>query len=206
MAGSTIRRNGTIGEVTITASHVSEVDARGVPGVSPVWRAVCVVAVAMTGTTRHRVRSVGLCAALALLVLSGTARSQLPAAMPQEQAAPVNPTDATAGFWTRATMAGDMGGLRGLLGRAGLTLTLVDQNEVLGNLTGGLKRGATYDGLTTLTLGLDTQRAFGWEGGTITVSALETRGRSALFITEAQYWRRRTAIPRQSDRTKPSSS
>ena len=71
-----------------------------------------------------------------------------------------------------------MGGLRTFLGRYGVTLTLTDVNEVLGNTSGGLKQGATYDAATTLTLQMDTQKAFGWDGGTINVSGLQLRGRS----------------------------
>jgi porin len=82
------------------------------------------------------------------------------------------------GLWRRPTLLGDMGGLRNLLGEAGVTLNLTDQSEVLGNATGGRKRGATYDALTTLTLQMDTQKAFGWEGGTFNVSALQIRGRN----------------------------
>ena len=35
---------------------------------------------------------------------------------------------------------------------------------MLGNVSGGIRRGADYDGLTTVTLGLDTQKAFGLAG------------------------------------------
>ena len=49
---------------------------------------------------------------------------------------------------------------------------------MLGNVTGGVHRGFEYDGLTTTTLQLDTQRAFGWYGGTFNVSALQIHGRS----------------------------
>ena len=82
------------------------------------------------------------------------------------------------GFWVRPNMLGDIGGMRTILGRAGITVTLTEQSEVLANLSGGLKRGATYDGLTTLTLQLDTQKAFGWNGGTFNVSALQIHGRN----------------------------
>jgi porin len=91
------------------------------------------------------------------------------------------PPDATGfftGIWRRPTLLGDMGGLRTVLGNYGITLNLTETSEVLGNVTGGLKRGATYDGLTTLTLQMDTQKAFGWDGGTINISALQIHGRS----------------------------
>ena len=49
---------------------------------------------------------------------------------------------------------------------------------MFGNATGGVHRGADYDGLTMLSLGIDTQKAFGWEGGTFNVSAFQIHGRN----------------------------
>ena len=71
-----------------------------------------------------------------------------------------------------------LGGLRTALGNVGITFGLQDINEVWGNVSGGIQRGADYDGVTLMSVGLDTQRAFGWEGGTINVSAWNIRGRS----------------------------
>jgi porin len=73
---------------------------------------------------------------------------------------------------------GDMWGLRTLLSRYGLSFALQETSEVLGNVTGGAKRGADYDGLTQMVLQMDTQRAFGWYGGTFNVSALQIHGRN----------------------------
>jgi len=87
------------------------------------------------------------------------------------------------GFFTnlfapsRSNLLGDMFGLRTVLGRYGITLNLTDTDEVLGNLSGGIRRGATYEGLTTLTVQLDTLKAFGWAGGTFNISGLQIRGR-----------------------------
>ncbi len=82
------------------------------------------------------------------------------------------------GFWDRANLLGDMGGLRTFLGKYGISLGITETSEVLGNVTGGLHRGAAYDGLTTLTLSLDTAKALQWPGGTFNVSALQIHGRS----------------------------
>ena len=60
----------------------------------------------------------------------------------------------------------------------GITFGLQDINEVWGNVTGGIQRGATYNGATLMSIGLDTQRAFGWEGGTFNVSGWNIRGRN----------------------------
>jgi len=82
------------------------------------------------------------------------------------------------GILRRDNLLGDMGGLRSLLGRYGVTLTMTDISDVLGNTMGGINRGATYSGLTTLTLQMDTQKAFGWDGGLVNVSGLQIRGRN----------------------------
>ena len=82
------------------------------------------------------------------------------------------------GILKRDTLLGDAGGLRTWLGRYGVSVTLTDVSDVLGNVSGGIDKGATYNALTTLTVQMDTQKAFGWEGGTINVSGLQIRGRS----------------------------
>ncbi len=83
-----------------------------------------------------------------------------------------------AGLWTQSTLLGDMGGLRSTLGRYGITLGLQETSEVLGNVSGGTRQGAEYDGLTTLTLDADLQKALGWTGGTFHLSALQIHGRN----------------------------
>ena len=70
------------------------------------------------------------------------------------------------------------GGLRSWLWNYGITFGIQDINEVWGNVSGGIHRGASYDGVTLMSIGLDTQRAFGWEGGTFNVSAWNIRGRN----------------------------
>lgn len=92
------------------------------------------------------------------------------------QAAATAPTPQS--LWERPTLLGDMGGLRTALHKYGLTLGLSETSEVLGNVTGGVHRGADYDGVTTMSLSLDTAKAFGLSGGTAFVSALQIHGRS----------------------------
>jgi len=84
----------------------------------------------------------------------------------------------TTGLWTRGNLFGDMFGLRTALGRYGISIGLQATSEVLGNVTGGIHRGADYDGLTMLSVGLDTAKAFGWQGGTFNISALQIHGRN----------------------------
>ena len=94
---------------------------------------------------------------------------------------PARADDAAAaptGFWTRPTLLGDLGGIRPALGKYGITFSLSETSEVKGNVSGGLSRGATYDGLTVMGVQLDTQQAFGWAGGTFNASALQLHGRA----------------------------
>jgi len=93
-------------------------------------------------------------------------------------------------------LLGDMGGLRPLLGKYGLTLSLFDYNEVFGNVSGGIKRGANYDGLTQMCLVLNTE-AFGLEGGTVNISAFQIRGRnlSANNLLNLQTYSGISALP-----------
>ena len=79
---------------------------------------------------------------------------------------------------SRSNLLGDMWGLRTALNNVGLSLGLSETSEVFGNATGGVHRGAAYDGLTQMSLGLDTQKAFGWQGGTFNISAFQIHGRS----------------------------
>ena len=77
---------------------------------------------------------------------------------------------------SRTTLLGDAGGLRPLLAKYGITFTLFEESEVFGNVSGGFKRGADYDGVTTPTVMLDTSKAFGWTGGMFEVSGLQIHG------------------------------
>jgi porin len=91
---------------------------------------------------------------------------------PSQPQSPPAPT----GFWERSNLLGDMGGLRTALGNYGISIGLQKQAEVFANATGGIKRGATGDGLAMLGIGLDTQKAFGWQGGTFNLSVLGIYG------------------------------
>ena len=94
-------------------------------------------------------------------------------------AAPGEPGFSTQLFSSsRGNLLGDMWGLRPALGTLGVTIGLQETSEVFGNATGGINRGAAYDGLTLMSLGLDTEKAFGWEGGTFNISALQIHGRN----------------------------
>lgn len=82
------------------------------------------------------------------------------------------------GVKRRSNGLGDLCGLREWLNKYGATLTIAETSEALGNASGGAAQGAEYDGLTTATFQLDTQRAFRWYGGTFNVSALQIHGQN----------------------------
>lgn len=103
------------------------------------------------------------------------APAQTPRADAGVQAQPADQSDSLA---TRSNLLGDIGGLRPWLDKHGATFTMTETSEYLANLRGGLARGGTYDGLTTMTLGIDTQKAFGLPGGTFNVSGLQIHGRN----------------------------
>jgi porin len=75
-------------------------------------------------------------------------------------------------------LLGDMGGLRPALSKFGISLIISETSEGLGNITGGVREGFEYDGLTQMQLQMDTQRAFGLHGGTFNISGLQLHGRN----------------------------
>lgn len=97
-------------------------------------------------------------------------------AQPAQSAAATNPFGFLSTASHSSNLLGDMWGLRPALSNYGMTLSVVEQSEALGNLTGGVRQGFDYDGLTTMTLQMDTQRAFGWNGGLFNVSGLQIHG------------------------------
>src|SRR5713101_460557 len=65
---------------------------------------------------------------------------------------------------------------RNKLKEFGITFEPQEQSEVWGNLTGGGRRATSYNGLTTAKLEVDLDKAVGWSGAQIQVSALDIHG------------------------------
>ena len=147
----------------------------------------------------RRHAALGFASVLATACLAGaaTADTILPAALGSAapasgEVAPAGPGATTPGTvptpgsagpfgflsssWQNQTLLGDMGGLRPLLAKYGVTLTLLENVETFGNLTGGVRQGFEGNGLTTATLQVDTQKAFGLNGGLFNVSGLHIWG------------------------------
>jgi porin len=101
-------------------------------------------------------------------------------ATPSPVASGVSASSGLFGFVSTAprssNLLGDMWGLRTFLSQYGMTLSIVGTGEVFGNATGGARQGLEYNGVTTGTLQLDTQRAFGLNGGLFNVSGLQIHG------------------------------
>lgn len=80
-------------------------------------------------------------------------------------------------IWSRPNLLGDPGGVRGALAARGVTFGLVETAEVLGNVSGGVRRAGVFEGVAQLSLVVDTDKAFGLRGGTFNVSAFQIHGR-----------------------------
>ncbi len=108
------------------------------------------------------------------------ASDQAPAAVQSPAAGQTSAAEQTpaapTGLWERSNLLGDMGGLRPWLGNYGVTFDLQETSEYLNNLSGGVKRGGAYDGLTQFGIVVDTEKAVGLPGGTFNVSALQIHG------------------------------
>jgi porin len=76
------------------------------------------------------------------------------------------------------TLTGDWSGQRSALAARGFDVRLNYTGDLLGNLSGGIRRGWTYQGLAEIGVDLDFERAFGWRGGRAHVSALQIHGPS----------------------------
>ncbi|MDB5510673.1 MAG: Carbohydrate-selective porin OprB [Enterovirga sp.] len=71
---------------------------------------------------------------------------------------------------------GDPGGLRGTLQERGVTYNLVYIGETLGNVSGGMRRGAVYQGRLDLQLDANLDRLVGWQGATFHTNAYVIHG------------------------------
>jgi porin len=91
-------------------------------------------------------------------------------------AAPDNPPAAPT-IQTSLGKAGDPGGIRAFLDSKGIDYSFTYIGEVLGNSSGGVKQGATYEGRLDATLDIDTDKLAGWKNGTIHAEAFQIHGR-----------------------------
>ncbi len=124
-------------------------------------------------------RYVGRALAALLLSAPGTDRSALaqqPATLQQQRQADAKA--AAPGFWQRGTLTGDWAGLRTALSDRGVAFSGFYVGEAFANVSGGIKRGATYDGLFLPQADIDLQKLVGWRGASASVSMIQGHGPS----------------------------
>ena len=100
---------------------------------------------------------------------------EAPAHAQREEFEPT-PTQEPPGFWQRDTITGDWGGLRTELEAQGIAFTVKYTGEVFANVQGGIKLGATYDGLFLPELDVDLEKLMGWHGASFSVSMVQGHG------------------------------
>ena len=72
---------------------------------------------------------------------------------------------------------GDPGGIRAFLDSKGIDYSFTYIGEVLGNPTGGVKQGATYEGRLDAIVDVDAEKLAGVKGGAFHVEAFQIHGR-----------------------------
>ena len=115
-----------------------------------------------------------------LLCTAPVGAALLPAAASAADPATVSDTaaspDQSERIWQRNTLTGSWNGLRTRLEAAGFTLSLQEQDELWGNVSGGRRRGTAYEGLTTASVKLDLEKLIGWKDATFFVNAYQIHG------------------------------
>ncbi|MBI5684639.1 MAG: carbohydrate porin [Verrucomicrobia bacterium] len=79
-------------------------------------------------------------------------------------------------LWQRETLTGDWGGTRGRWSEKGFDVGMGYTGEFLANVSGGVRRGALYQGLLKTLLDLDVEKMGGWKGGSVRASGLWIHG------------------------------
>ena len=78
--------------------------------------------------------------------------------------------------WEGDHLTGDWGGWRDRMVERGIHLQAGYVGEILGNVSGGLRRGAIFEGLLELGIDFDSEKLGLWNGGTLHSSALFPHG------------------------------
>lgn len=116
-------------------------------------------------------------------LVCGTLSVAMPAAAQGEAPAATTPDAAPtveaapAGLFERDTLTDGWFGLAPKLKDRGIILTATEISEVLGNVSGGLKTGAIYDGRLELDLDLDLGQLIGLDNSVFHASAYQIHGR-----------------------------
>ena len=105
---------------------------------------------------------------LVLLSLSGAslrAGDAVPALAPKMQS-----------IWEREYATGDWGGLRTTLADRGVLFNFTYAADPIGVVSGGIKRGAFYNGFLDLGTDIDLEKLIGWKGGHFHVNGFYPHG------------------------------
>ncbi len=106
---------------------------------------------------------------------AGMAHAQ-PAAPAPDEAPPADTT--LPDFWHQDTLTGDWGGVRTTLAKDGVSVTMTYIGDAQGNVSGGIQRGAVYDGLLQPQVDVDLGKLVGWSGAIAHISMLQITGPS----------------------------
>src|SRR5579871_330165 len=126
------------------------------PGERSIVSAVCSSRGEENSRACHRIASIGGVAALLFAGYGTAPAGAAPPTLAVPEAENPQPSQGFApfGFLTgigkSSNLLGDMWRLRPLLSQYGLSLAVSETSEILGNVTGGVHRGADYDGLTQM--------------------------------------------------------
>ena len=77
------------------------------------------------------------------------------------------------GLWEREKLTGDWAGARSALADRGIVVTLDYVGETLSVLSGGLKRGTSYEGRADGIINTDLEKLIAWKGGSTHVRAFQ---------------------------------
>lgn len=126
-------------------------------------------------------------AILAILAIghSGSARAQndaesaskAPVAAPETSGSQGLSTPGTPTIQSSLGSYGDPGGIRAYLDSKGISYAFTYIGEVLGNTSGGFKRGATYEGRLDATLDVDLDKLASLKGAALHAEAFQIHGR-----------------------------
>lgn len=76
-------------------------------------------------------------------------------------------------MWEREQLTGDWNGARATLKNKGVEIGIAYIGETLNILSGGLKRGTTYEGRLDVTVATDLEKLVGWTGSSVQVRAFQ---------------------------------
>ena len=107
---------------------------------------------------------------------TGTAAVAAPATT-GSQAAPAEATPPTPTIQTSLGKYGDPGGIRAFLDSKGIDYNFTYIGDLLGNVTGGVKQGATYEGRLDMQADIDLEKLAGIKGAALHAQAFQIHGR-----------------------------